>query len=498
MIQKIKDTFNRFLPTKKKKIIAVIILILLVLVLGKVFFGSSPKEDEGKKTERKVEIARVYDVIATDINLPVVGNVESQSEATLRVQSQGEISGIYKRLGDFVQPGTIIAEIRNDSQRAEVLRAQGVYEAARANFSGNVSIISNTIRQSFNASDDAIRTKVDQLFINVQVNKADMVIALQDPDQRRVVEAGRIEIEAILDDWNNSINTLNSSISENELPTYLNEAQINLSKVSSYLNEVSKSLATFEVVEDVTSQSDINRYRSDVSASRSAVSNSLSSLISSSNSFGSGDTVLASEAQVTQARAGLLSAQANLEKTIVRSPIKGQVNALNVGLGDVVSSFEEVAHIVGNGGVEIVAYINDEDRERIDIDSDVLIDGKYNGKVSRIAPAINPSTSKVEVRITPNEETGLRNGQSVSLKINRDLEVNEGVQIISLPISAVKITAEESLVFIFDPENSVVNSKPVSIGNILGDRIVITDGILLEDVIILDSRGLKDGQKVTY
>jgi multidrug efflux pump subunit AcrA (membrane-fusion protein) len=70
-----------------------------------------------------------------------------------------------------------------------------------------------------------------------------------------------------------------------------------------------------------------------------------------------------------------------------------------------------------------------------------------------------------------------------------------------VPISAVKITPDGSVVFITTDENAedgsaVLTSIPVTLGTLSGGKVEITSGLSFDNVIVSDARGLKDGQKV--
>jgi RND family efflux transporter MFP subunit len=503
-----KSLRNKLFGTKKRKIITGIILILIILIVSRVL-GSGGKEVEEAPVARKASVARVYDAINADIPLPVVGQVESQSEAVLRTESQGQVIAVYKKLGDPVSAGTVIAELSNASQRAEVLRNQGVLDAAKANLSrveGNsmesFSLIVSSVTIAYTNADDAVRNKVDQ-FIEDPDSRYPKVIVSGDYNERQLVNEARYEIGNILENWAVSVDELSGVTSVEVIQKKLDEAQESLEKVRVFLNTVAIAVSGFEENGGV-SQASINKYRSDVSTARTNINSTLSSLLSSSNSLRSqlsldskGSDILSAEASVTQARAGLLSANASLEKTIIRSPINGQINALTIQVGDFASSFEEVSQVVGSGELEVIAFINETDRESINIGATVLIEDKWGGKIVRIAPAINYQTQKIEIRISVAEGSDLKNGESVSLTINRTVENSNKEKKITVPISALKITSDGYFVLIVT-EGNILGSTRVEVGDILGERIVIEDGLPLEKIIVLDARGFDVGDEITY
>jgi hypothetical protein len=128
----------------------------------------------------------------------------------------------------------------------------------------------------------------------------------------------------------------------------------------------------------------------------------------------------------------------------------------------------------------------------------VTIQNTAEGVVTRMASALDPLTKKVEVRIGVSSGLStLRNGQSVSLSIVRtsgSAKASWKSDTLSIPIVSLKITPDGAVVFVV--ENNVLKSRMVKIGALLGDRIVITEGLTTSMEIVTDARGLKDGQTV--
>jgi RND family efflux transporter MFP subunit len=503
-----KKILKKLTDSKKKKIILSILLIIVVIFVLRVA-NSGDEVDIKEKAPRSVDVSTVYNIANNTTPLPLVGRVETQSEAIIRTESQGEISYVNKKLGDSVFAGEIIAEIKNTSQRAEVLRAQGVLQSAEANLlkvnsgSGEAkNIIINSINNAFITADDAVKNKVDQFITNPNSSSPEVVVASQSYFTREAVEDARVEIGKVLSDWSLSVSTLSSVNDSVSLNEKYREAEENMRKVQAFMDTVAIDVNTFEERLGTT-QADVNKWKSDVSVARSSVNSSLSSLISSFNTFSSqigigdkGEDILSAEAQVTQAEAGLISAQASLEKTIVRSPITGALNSLNIKRGDFVSAFQDVAEVVGGGELEVVAFISENDRESITEGSTVTIEGNNAGVVSRIAPGINSQNQKIEIRISVVGENNLKNGQSVSMKIDRQVDEEREINTISIPLSALKITSINSYVFQVNENNTIVE-KEVIPGSVVGDKIIILEGLTLDDSIILDLRGLKVGQEIT-
>jgi len=132
-------------------------------------------------------------------------------------------------------------------------------------------------------------------------------------------------------------------------------------------------------------------------------------------------------------------------------------------------------------------------------------------EISQVSPAIDPQTGTVEVDIALSDsQSGLTDGDSVTVSLDRTASsigaaTDQGAAQNSasstapsiIPIVALKITPTGPEVFTIDPSKSVLVPHPVSIGSILGQDIVVTQGLTPDLMIVTDARGLVAGQSVT-
>jgi RND family efflux transporter MFP subunit len=501
---------RRFWNTKEGRRILYVTSVVVVLIAARmVFLDREEAAAPATQAPRAVAVASVFEISSGKLPLPTIGRVSAQSEAVIRSESSGEISRVTKKIGDRVRAGEVIAELDNASQRAEVLRAQGVLQGAQANLlklqNGSTesrTLIKEAVRNSFTAADDAVRNRADQFITDPESNYPKITTASSDYFVRTRAEAARADLSVMFREWTASLTSLNAIESTEALVVYVLTAQANLEQTRAFLDDMAIIVAGYEP-NNTLSQGTIDKWRGDISAARSSVNASLNNLISSYNALrsqidasnGGGEDLLFAQSQVTQAEAGVLAAQASLEKTIIRSPITGEVNQIDITQGDFLSPQQEVAVVANNNALEITTSINEEDRKTIVVGASVLIDSQYKGVVTRIAPAVNRDTGKIEVAVGVDENTSLTNGQSVSLAIDRTVVGEALTGVITIPVTALKITATGNTVFTV--ENRVLVAHPVEVGSIIAEKIIITDGLSPTMNIVLDARGLKEGQEVT-
>lgn len=505
-----------------------IITIGVVVLFGiiKLISNGDTVTAEKKVTDRKVIVASVSALSNADKDFPLVGTVTSVNEATIRAESSGRLTYVSKKLGDMVFAGGIIAEFENSGEKASVLQAEGAYEQAKAARqiaglnSGQVgsslgdtkNTAINTIIGSYTTMDDAIRGKTDSVFSDPRFEQVRLLLSLPDANLASSLELKRKAIEKMLTVREVKNKTLLASSDLTiELRAIENEAQI----VKTYLDDLYTAYS--KTLPDTTfSQTTIDAGKATVQAARQAIATTIAGLITTRTTLSASITasqvadasggvssgnLASADAQIKQALGAYNASLSRLEKTRVRSPITGTLNSLTINTGDYVAAFTQVAVVSNNGALEVISSVTEEDTKRISVGSPVTIDGTVAGIVTRIASAIDPTTKKIEVRIGIKDiKSTLVNGQSVRILVLQDKkkvspsEVKKSGPII-IPIAALKLTPQGGNVFTVSPSNTLV-AVPVQEGAILGDEIQILEGLLGNEVIVTDARGLKEGQVV--
>jgi multidrug efflux pump subunit AcrA (membrane-fusion protein) len=507
-----------------KRVMAVAGVILIIIIASRIL-PSAAKEEELVDMPKSVTLASVYDLSNKTTSVPLVGQVTSTNEATIRAESSGRLTKVYKKLGDKVYAGQVIAEFENSGERAAVLQAEGAYESAKAG--RDIALINsanttlgiddiktntiNTINSTFTTIDDIVRAKTDVAFTDPRTENPRLKVLIPDSILQSSIEQQRNQIEKMLV----ARFTKNLAMNNNsDLIAELQKVQAETQIVKNYLDDLGnayvKALANQEF-----SQSSLDVNKSIVGGSRSAISGTLSSLSGAKVALQNGiaaesiagrttgdksPNTASVDAQVKTAQGGYLSALSRLEKTIIRSPITGTLNSLTIDTGDYVTPSAQVAVVSNNGALEVVTYITSEDIKRVQVGGVVNINGKLKGVVTRIASAVDPITKKIEVRVGISEEGAqLVNGQSVRVEVGGESVSNVKViasQIIKIPLSAVKITPRESYVFTLSGSSTLV-SVPVELGTLLGEEVEIVTGLTPDLMIVKDARGLKAGEEVT-
>lgn len=526
------------LGTKTKIIILVAIAAIFLIVI---LVPRDEIEEVLVTSDRLVTLINVANSSTETSPLSVTGSVRSQSEAQLRTETQGEVIGVYTEAGRFVTAGTVIAELRNTSERAAVQQAQAALEAARANLEKgtggarteertileiNVTNAENaytsakegavnTLEIAYAAIDDAISARTDGLFSNPESNNPTFSLATSRSETVNALRQTRIAINEIL---SREASAQLSLSTESDLVAELNTTLEELRTIEGFLDDIlvaiNNAIATPSIGE-----AQIAAFKADAIAARSSINGSIANVTSAKSSIDNAEAALeiaeqnleqgvvgaqeedvrALEAAVSQAEAGLSLARANLARTLIVSPISGTVNSLSLRRGEFVSAFELAAIVSNNNALEIESFVTESDKNQIRVGSKATIDGNYEGVVTSVSPGLDPITKKVEVRIgVVGSDVDLTNGSSVRVDIDRNgFEIDtEEIKEISIPISALKVETNRIIVFTVNGDNTL-EAHEVTPGLVLGDTVRIDEGLTADMNIVRDARGLREGQSVS-
>lgn len=483
-----------------------------------------------------VQLSTVADLSAQAGPLSLVGQVTSLSQANILAQSAGQVVSLLHANGDYVAAGSLIGTLENSSQQAAVTQAQGAFEAAQASLakvqgptalsSGISSMQAATAAQNAASSlvaalssayasfDDAIHTRADTLFINPGTYQTSLV-ALIVSNQQLVIDVNneRSALNAALDDANSAASTIDTTDVESRTTRVLADGN----QVRAFLDALVETLNK-AVPNNLYSVSQIAAYQTSMSAARSEVVGAISSVISARAAYeaaltssqsasnlataGSGSDIAVAEASLKSAQGALDAAKANLEKTIIRSPISGIIVSLPVNRGDFITMNQQVASVSNPQALYVDTEVTPNDAKTLSIGGGATVEGVVSGVITFIAPALDPLTAKIEVKIGLRGTNTLIDGESVALALARSTHTAASGGPTTIPISSIKVTPQGASVFTIAATSSSTGalqstlvSTPVTLGSILGDRVVVS-GIAPTVEIVTDARGLSEGQNV--
>ncbi len=499
-----------------KNVVRGVLALLAILIAVALYFtfagNNEVEEPEVKKAN--VSLRAVQDINFTS-EFTSVGTVQAVSEASLQTEAGGRVTAVNTEIGKTVGAGTVIASIENSSERASVLQAEGAYEAAvagaaQSNVGVNEAEIGvtaannaavNTFRTAYLDATSIITDSIDKLFTNP--NSAVPGVKIGGTSLTSTLNQTRVELQSIMPDWQREADTLDA---KDNLLAALSKARANTQKIADLVDTIIVVINdedvsnTFTDAELTAFSVEFSGIRSQLNITLNSIANAETSIKSAKESLdrvelgGTSGVVSSANAQVKIALGSLRSAQSNLEKTLVRTPISGVVNALYLKAGDYVSPGQPAAIIANNNGLEIVTSVSEDDKDKLNIGQEVVIDKTSRGVITAIAGAVDPTTGKIAVKVSVEDNSELKNGSTVALEFSQTSQEDNSEIIV--PLSAIKMTGSGPVAFKLGTDNRL-ESLPLTLGTIQGDSVVVSEGLALDTVIVLDARGLKAGEEVT-
>ena len=480
---------------------------ILIAVLVIIFFALNSEDEVAEVAEEasNTVVRTTTAVNYTDSqSLTLIGDVRAFSEARITSERAGRVVNVNVNLGQQIQAGAVIATLENASERASVLQAEGVYDAAVAaaaqngigigeaatNLTRAKNSALTTIRSAFNTINNAVVSDIDTYFNQPQTPAPRLTIAGK--GNTRALEMQRVAIEADLTNWETY---LDSVTLDSDLLLAIERSE---SSVDNVLDMIGTFLFVFKEDENISRTNEFTSLRTNIINTQAALDNARTGLESATDVVrraelsAAGSINSAADAQIKQALGSLRAAQANLNKTILRTPISGAVNSLSIRQGDFINSFAQVAIVANNSALEIVTFVSDDELPLIKEGENVIVEGRFTGTITQIAPAVDIATRKTEVRIAV-QETDIANGDTV--KITKDIVLDEESDIsVQVPLTAVKFSRDDGSIFVI--ENDMTVSRPVVLGNILGNSVEIVEGLGITEEFVIDARGLVEGEVV--
>jgi RND family efflux transporter MFP subunit len=207
------------------------------------------------------------------------------------------------------------------------------------------------------------------------------------------------------------------------------------------------------------------------------------------------------QATVNADEAAVLSLQALEDFKIVKAPFDGIVTARNTDIGALVNSGSGNPLFVLAQVKPLRVYINVPENMAQDVAVGANTELRFNefpgkefsGKVVRTSGAIDPSSRTLLTEVdVPNDSGELFPGAYAQVR----LVTGSNNRSVLIPANTLLFRSEGAAVGVVN-QNNVVELKKIKIGRDLGTQLEITQGLTLDDrVIINPSDSLAAGQKV--
>jgi len=423
----------------KSKIFLGVVLVTVLVTVISVYIAS-------RRGNSTTSIQVIRGTIVQDVT--VTGKTKSAQDVDLAFERSGRITRVAAAIGERVMIGQMLAAIDQSSLSAELQQNQASVQGEQAKLNqlkrgarpeeikiqeekvanAEAMIIdarkslADVIQESFTKSDDAIRNKVDQFFTNGRTANPQINFQMSDPTLELTVEQGRVSVEDMLSVWAVLLTQLSFKI---DLAEDARIANYNLRHIRSFLDAISLALSALGA-NPTLSQTTINGWKSDVSTARTTINTAISNLSTAEEKLRSAESdlviaenelaldragstiedITAQEAALRQVQAKVAATEAELAKTILRSPINGIVTKQDAKVGEIVSANAPLVSVISESDYEIEANVPEVDIGKLTLGNPVAIsldafpNESFHGRVVHIDPAETIIDGVVNFKVT--------------------------------------------------------------------------------------------------
>ena len=502
-------SFNSlFTYIKKHRLISIAVVVAAVALVAIMLRGDGVQVAEESSLPLVTTTSARAEAGTEQVTL--VGTVRAFTEAVVTTERAGRVTSVPVTLGERVAAGTVVATLENAAERASVLQAEGSYEAALA-AAAQSDVGVTEAQNNLEAAENALKAALSSAYTTVNGTIQNTVDAFySNPDSRlpgvkidgqgrtAFLNDERVAFQTILPAWQSSLSLLTSESLDNSVENAIANVNRTIALVDTFIfifnNQDNVSRYTTEELQTfstnfTTVRSSLIGVRSTLQSGLTAVNNAKEQ-VTRADISASGGATSAADAQVKQALGALRAAQSNLAQTVLRTPIAGTVNVLDIRVGDFIGAQVAAARVANNDALEVVTYVGDKELQTLEVGDKLMLQGTIEGTITAIAPAVDPNTKKTEVRIAA-ESTDIKNGDTVTITTSFE---SATVGAVIIPITAVKFALENGSVFLVESGRLV--ERPVTVGTIRGGSVEIITGLSIDESFVRDARGLIAGTEV--
>jgi RND family efflux transporter MFP subunit len=203
-------------------------------------------------------------------------------------------------------------------------------------------------------------------------------------------------------------------------------------------------------------------------------------------------------ADIDASRAALRLSERELMDASIRAPFEGYIQKRFVSLGQLVQLQTPVVILVKVDPLKLIGEVPEHMAPwvrvgaKVSVAVDAFPDRRIEGTVSRVSPAVNQQTRAFPLEATvPNHDGLLKPGTFARARLDSD-RVD---RILTVPYVAIQNRYGSNRLFVIKGDK--VSSVEVKLGDRLGDRVEVIDGIAAgASIAASDVEHLTDGNKI--
>ncbi|MBW4614654.1 MAG: efflux RND transporter periplasmic adaptor subunit [Desmonostoc vinosum HA7617-LM4] len=477
-------------PGKKQRwsLIVGIILLITGLGLGWRWWQTSRASDAPTNGAIKpmgvpVKLATVKSGTIQDAS-QFVGTLEAPRSVELKPEVEGRITQIFIKEGTRVKQGQVVIQIQSDDAQAQLLRAKGELEQARA----RLAELKAGTRQEQIAQAKATLAQAQARLKDAQAGAQPEEIA---------------QAEAQINSAKSDVELAQSRAKRYE--QLRKDGAVSQDALEGFIREQRSAEAALVAAQKRLEQLRQSR-TSDISELTAALEQQKQNLKQLENGPRP-EEIAQARSQVTQAAAQVRTAEVQLQYTKVLAPFTGIVGDIPVKVGEFVDKGDKLTTLTRNDALELNFSVPQQEAKRLRLGLPVqMVDAQgkptATGKVSFIAPNISSDTQTILAKATfANSGSQLLDLQRVNTKVIWDKRPG-----ILIPVTAVSRLGGETFVFVAqaaenpkpDTPPLVALQKPIKLGAIEGNNYQVLTGLKAgEKIVVSGILNLTNGVPIT-
>ena len=448
---------------KRRYIVSAIILIVTILVLNGIF-GSNSQDVQ------PIEVKK--GTISQEVE--VTGKVSPAQELSLAFEKSGRVVSVRKDVGEKVVAGESLVVLDQSDLLAQLAQAKASAAAEQANLDQLISgarpeeiriketafsqaaqdlqnaygSVLQALEGAYLNANDAVRKQTNGMFTKEESSDVQLTFsthAQEKIDAPNLRYASTLELNA----WRIELDALYKKASVEDFSLALTKAGSHLVIIKNFVNRISDAV----VYSDGLSETTLNLYKTNITTARSQVSAALTGVNTSQQTIASKGLALeaasnalsltragstqeqidSQKARVDSATANVMSVQAQLDKTVLRSPISGIMTKQDAKVGQIVSPNIQLVGIISEDRYQIDVNIPEVDISKIALDNPVSITldaiqkEVFKGKVISIDPAETVVDGAVNFKVKiafENSDSRIKSGFTANLTISTLIKEN--------------------------------------------------------------------------
>ncbi|HKC64570.1 MAG TPA: efflux RND transporter periplasmic adaptor subunit [Pyrinomonadaceae bacterium] len=244
-----------------------------------------------------------------------------------------------------------------------------------------------------------------------------------------------------------------------------------------------------------------DQYRTQADTARAQANNSRQQLDTAINQARQNNQAIqTAQAGLESARAATAIAQKALADTVIRAPYAGYVSARPTAVGEYVTPASAIATILLTNPLKLQLQVPELEAPRIQIGMSVALivdaypDRKFNGRITAINPAIDPTSRALTVEAeVDNPDNALRSGMFATARIS----LPGGRQSVFVPREAVVNDQNTNSYRVFTIDGTTAHLQVVQVGDEENGMVQILSGINGDaEVATSNLQQLYEGAKV--